>query len=106
MASGRGNLQCPLHIFLAHDVLQIGEAFGAGLGDPDRGGGEGGFAFQVRHQRLHIGDTVDRQAAGEGRLGGVFRRDKQLPDSGLFRGHGHGQHAGHAPQRAGEAQFA
>ena len=58
----------------------------------------GGQGFHIRH-------AVDGEAPGQGGLGGVFRRDEQLFHTGVPGGQGHGQHAGHAPQRAGEGQL-
>ena len=101
-----GNLQRPLHVFLPHDIPQVREGTVFLSRFPGRGGGEGPFPLQVGHQGVDVRDAVDRQAARQGGLGGVFRRDEQLLYPGLPGCQGHGQHAGHAPQRAGEGQLA
>ena len=105
VAARGGNLQGPLHVFLAHDVPQVRKIGGVRLRHPDRGGGEGLFSLQMGHQSFHIRNAVDRQPTRQGGLGGIFGGDKQLADARRFGRHRHGQHTGDAPQGAGKGQL-
>ena len=106
MASRGGHLQCPFHIFLAHDIPQVREAGGAFFRFPDRGGREPGLAAEMGYQGVHVRNAVDGQPARQCGLGCIFGGDEQLADARRLRGHGHGQHAGDAPEGPGEGQLA
>ena len=105
VAAGGGDLQGPLHVLLAHHVPQVRHGAVVLPRRPRRSGGEGSLPPQVAHQGRHIRHPVDGEALRQGGLGGVLRRNEQLPHAGLPGRQGHGQHAGHAPQGPGEGQL-
>ena len=105
MPARRGDLQSPLYVFLAHDVLEVRQAPLLRRRGPYRGGGQGGFVFQMGHQGAHIRHAVDRQSFRQGGFSGIVRRDEEGADTGVPGGQGHGQHAGDGPEGPGKAQF-
>ena len=105
--SGGGDLQGPLGVLLAHDIPEVrqgGEVLRLRL--PGRGGREGRLAPEMGEKLRDILRPVDREALGQGGLGGVLRRDVEGADAGCPGGQGHGQDAGDAPEGAGEGEFA
>ena len=106
MAPGGGDLQGPLHVLLAHDLGEVGAGLGPGLRRPGGGGGNVFPVSEVGQKRLHVFHRVDGEALGQGGLGGVLRRDVELPYARPGGGHGHGEDAGDGAQGSGEGEFA
>ena len=107
MPAGGGDLQSPLGVLLAHDIPEVregGEVLRLRL--PGGGGGKGRLAPEVGEELRDVPGPVDREALGQGRLGGVLRRDVEGTDAGLPGGESHGQDAGDAPEGAGEGELA
>ena len=104
--AGRGDLQRPLHVLLAHHVGKVGEGRRGPGGLPGACRLHGLLAPEMAHQLSHVPDAVDGEPLGQRGLGGVGLRHVQLPDAGPGGAQGHGQHARHGPQSAGEAQLA
>ena len=102
MPACRGDLQCPLYVFLAHDVLEVRQAPLLRCRGPHRSGGQGGFVFQMGHQCAHVRNAVDGQALRQRCFGSVVRRDIQRPDTCFTGGQRHGQYAADTPQSTGE----
>ena len=59
----------------------MGTSFSAGT--HAGAGEEGSVSPQVAHQSSHVGHTVDGEPLRQRGLGGVLRRDEQLPHAGL-----------------------
>ena len=102
---GGGDFQGPLHVLLAHHVPEVQKARLVLSRRPGRGGGEGLFSPEVGRQGRHILHAVDRQPPGKRRLGGVARRDEELPHPRPLRRQGHGENPRHAPQGPGQGQL-
>ena len=105
MPPGGGDLQGPLHILLAHDLREVRSRLRLLRPDPGGGGAQPRPAPQVLEQGGGVLHRVDRQPAGQGGLGGVLRRDVQLPDPASGGGHGHGEHPGDGPQGPRQGQL-
>jgi len=69
-------------------------------------GSKGRLPAEMRGQLLNAAHAVDRQPVRQRGLGGIFRRNIQLPDAKFPRGHRHGQHAAHRPELSLEADLA
>ena len=106
VAAGGGDLQGPAAIFLAHDVPQVRQALRLLPRLPGFGGRQGFLAPEMGHQLHHVLRAVDRQAVGQGGLGGVLFGDVEGFDAGAHGGQGHGEHAPHGAQRPRQRQLA
>ena len=105
VASGGGDLQHPLHLLLAPDLVEVRQGLGGDLPSPGRGGGDGGPAGEMVRKLGHGLHGVDRQPPGQGGLRGGGRRDEEGPDPRPLRRQGHGEHPHHGAQGAGKGEL-
>ena len=70
MSPGGGDLQHPLHLLLAPDLIEVGEVGSLPAAGPGRGGGEGGPAGEVVGQLEHGLHRIDGEPPGQGGFGG------------------------------------
>ena len=105
VSPGGGDLQCPLHVLLPHDLGEVGAGIRPRLRRPGGGGGNFFPVSEVGQKLLHGLHGVDGQALGQRGLGGVFRRDVELLHARPGGGHGHGEHPGDGAQGAGQGQL-